>query len=146
MRILTLILFLGVLPCSRPALEVIDASSRRDMPGRKESPVTVLYEIRVKANKNSDVLAFTKIYVQGTPCRVKVFHLPGKERMAKFSKGDTLLLVTTFFEKENAGPDKAGTLPEALAGEELVIGYSLRGKERYLPVREIHRKPEKIRL
>jgi hypothetical protein len=146
MKFLVAIFLLLSLPCSRPALEVIDASSQRDIPGRKESPVTVRYEIRVKANRNSNILAFTKIYVQGTPCRVKVFHLPGKERMAKFSKGDTLLLVTTFFEKENAGPDKADTLPEALAGEELVIGYNLRGKEKFLPVQEIHRKPEKIRL
>jgi hypothetical protein len=146
MKSFTLILLLLSLPCFRPALEVIDASSQRNMPGRKESPVTVRYEIRVTANKNSNVLAFTKIYVHDTPCRVKVLHWPGKERMAKFSRGDTLLLVANYFERNEKAVEKRGILPASLKREELVIGYTLRGKEKYLTVKEIRRLPDGMRL
>jgi len=146
MKTFTLILLLLSLPCLRPALEVIDASSQRDLPGRKESPVSVHYEIRVKAGKSSNILAFTKIYVHGIPCRTKVLHWPGKQRVAKFSKGDTLLLMTTYFEKNETGAKTKEILPETLAGEELVIGYTLRGKEKFLPVKGIRRLPEKIRI
>ncbi len=146
MKTFTLILLLLSLPCSRPVLEVLDASSQQNMPGRKESPVTVRYEIRVKTNKKSDILAFTKIYVHGTPGRVQVFHWPGKQRMEKFSRGDTLLLVTTFFEKKLDGKETKYVLPENLAGEELVIGYTLRGKEKFLPVKNMRHLPGEMRL
>jgi hypothetical protein len=146
MKTFTLILLLLSLPCSRPVLEVIDASSQRDLPGRKESPVSVHYEIRVKAGKSSNILAIDKIYVHGTPGKVKVLHWPGKERVARFSKGDTLLLVTTVFERVAKEMQQEVTLPETFRKEEVVIGYTLRGKKKYEAVREIRQLPGKMRL
>ena len=144
MKTLTLILLLLSLPCSRPAVQVINATSVRNVPGRKESPVTVRYDIRVVTGKSSDILAFTKIYSKGRALRMRILSWPDKRPAKEFAKGDTLLLRAVRMEPEDVR-DKQQAAPPHLTGE-IVIEYNVRKKKHHLPVKDIIRMPEKINL
>ncbi len=148
MKSFLLIAFLFMtVPCHRPVVEVLHATSARQLPGRPETPVTVGYEVLVKAERSSDILAFDEIYSYGRPLGVEVLSWPGKERTNTFVAGDTLLLRASRQEKEKTtGDDGKSNLPPSLRDKELVIGYRIRKKERYLAVEEILRLPDKIRL
>ncbi len=137
---LTLLLFL-MLPCHRPALEVIDATSVQRLPGRKETPVVTQYDVTVVVRKNSDILAITKIYIENTPCAVRVLDPSSGNTVEGFEKGDTLLLRASRYENvENPSAVSAG-LPEDYAGEEVVIACELRKKPVWFPVKNIRRMP-----
>ena len=143
--ILTLLLFL-LLPCHRPALEVIDATSVQRLPGRKETPVVTQYDVTVVVRKNSNILAIDKIFIDNVPCEVKVLDPSSGTPVEGFEKGDTLLLRASRYENgENPSAASAG-LPEAYAGEEVVIACEVRKKPVWFPVKNIRRMPGRTDL
>ncbi len=146
MKLTLILLLLFVLPCHRPALEVIDATSVQHLPGRKESPVVTQYDVTVVVRKNSDILVIGKIFIANTPCEVKVLDPASGKPVESFEKGDTLLLRASRYEKEENPSDATSLLPEAYAGEEMVIACRLRGKQVWFPVKEIRRMPGRTDL
>ena len=140
-------LFIWLWPWQQTPVKVIDASCQTVVPGRKESPVSVQYEVLIRAGRSSDVLAIDRAWVQDKVIPVRLFSWPDKKPEHTFSKGDTLLLRMTFFKTDQGKPEAGPSLlPEKYRGKDLIIGYEIRKRRKYMPVTRIKRLPDNINL
>ncbi|GEM_PF-4145293 len=143
---LFILFFLTLVPCHRPPVEVVEATARRILPGRPESPVRMRYEIKIVTKRSSDILAFDEIYVHGVPEDVEIYGWPEQKRVRAFSAGDTLLLRC--YSMKSVTDQRRGTpsLPERFRGRELVIGCSVKKKQHYIAVERVLHLPDRIDL
>ena len=147
MNKLLIILAFGFWPWSSPPVEVVRAVSETVYPGRRETPVHTRYDILIVAGKSSKKLTVDGLYVKEQPCPVTLYSWPEKIKTSSFAKGDTLLVRAEWFEKRQIPPEEIQPSPPGVIRQyEVVLGFKVRKKRKYLPVKGITRKPDNIKL
>ena len=132
---------------SSTPFEVVDATSQFSAGGRAESGTTTTYTFKILANQNSDKLSIDEIWIDTTYFKAQPYKQnPDLSFNQTWEKGDTLFLKVS----KRSIPDEKGNLkdfngptkvlPYKYKGKAL-IGYTLKGKRKYMIVSEIKTLP-----
>jgi len=146
-KILVIVILLCVWPWQHDYLQVLDAASQTFIPGRKESPTGVRYNLLVRVRKSSYKMDVDQIWIKQRIYPVHLTTYPGKKETKTFSRGDTLLIRLTVFESDTLNKDNPNNviLPSDYKSE-VVIGYLVHEKRKFIEVKHIRRLPEEINL
>ena len=114
-----LICFLGL--CSKP-FKIIEVNSQKYVAGRKESGGGINYSIKLITRKSSDKLDFDKITISNHDLKIRI--MSGGKFVDKYTKGDTLYLISTLVLK----PDNRNDYPENIMNECINLGFRYKDK------------------
>ena len=130
-------------------VKVLEATSRVFTMGREESGSGVEYKIRIKVNKGSEQLFFSRVWVGSKSFIPEIKNITRAGRKYHFQKGDELLVVFIQWTQYPTGfstgrSDDEGPLPD-FKGDGLLI-YQKGRKEKSVLIPVFRKLPEEIGL
>ena len=128
-------------------LVVVDATEQFSAGGRAESGTATTYTFKIYAGQNSDKLTIDEVWIDSTYFKAQPYKQnPDLSFSQTWEKGDTLFLKVS----KRSIPDEKGTLkdfngptkalPYKYEGKAL-IGYTMKGKRKYMAVDKIRKLP-----
>ena len=132
--IITLVIFLF-----GTKIKVVDATSQQWAGGRYESGYGTDYKITLVAKKKSEVLTIDELWVGDDFFEVKPVKDLANRSDHTFSRKDTVYIIAGVkFKPDGHGKDvkEKGLIKQAPRGfnGEALLGYSYRGKRRYIEI------------
>ena len=150
LRIIFLIYLVFPSLCFQPQpVKVLEATTRVFTMGREESGSGVEYKVRVKVNKGSEQLSFTRVWVGSKSFVPEIKNVTGAWKKYFFQKGDELLIVFIHWSRPPTGfsTDKSDDVgnPAGYKGEGLIV-YQKGRKEKSALIPVFRKLPEEIGL
>ena len=130
-------------------VKVLEATSRVFTMGREESGSGVEYKVRIKVNKGSDRLSFSRVWVGSKSFIPEIKNVTRTGRKYHFQKGDELLVVfiqwTQYPTGFSAGRSDDAGPPPVYGGDGLII-YQKGRKEKSVLIPVFRKLPEETDL